>query len=47
MPPLADTMPQAKMLDYFGADSLTYLPGTAFLEAAKPSGAVCAACFET
>lgn len=47
MPPLADTMSQAKMLDYFGADSLTYLPGTAFLEAAKPSGTVCADCFET
>ena len=47
MPPLADTMSQAKMLDYFGADSLTYIPGQAFLEIARPFGAVCTDCFET
>lgn len=46
MPSLADSMPQSKMLDYFGADSLTYIPGQTFLEIARPSGAVCTDCFE-
>lgn len=46
MPPLADSMPPSKMLDYFGADSLTYIPGQSFLEIARPSGAVCTDCFE-
>ena len=43
---LADSMPPSKMLDYFGADSLTYIPGQSFLEIARPSGAVCTDCFE-
>lgn len=38
MPSLADSMPPSKMLDYFGADSLTYIPGQSFLEIARPSG---------
>ena len=46
MPSLADSMPPSKMLDYFGADSLTYIPGQSFLEIARPSGAVCTDCFE-
>lgn len=39
-------MPPSKMLDYFGADSLTYIPGQSFLEIARPSGTVCTDCFE-
>ena len=46
MPSLADSMPPSKMLDYFGADRLTYIPGQSFLEIARPSGAVCTDCFE-
>ena len=46
MPSLADSMPPSKMLDYFGADSLTYIPGQSFLEIARPSGTVCTDCFE-